>query len=140
VDVQTIDQNYAELQRESQETIDAITKLAQKLQAASDAGDTNAREWMLDLKEVAVSLRDEQTKVSGLLQSLHAFTVNQLNQQPQYQAAPPLGYQQQPPQYAQPGYSQGGGVLHHFMGGGFGRAIAMGAGFGLGDDLINRIF
>ena len=139
MDVSTIDQNYADLQQESQETIDAITKLAQKLQAATDAGDTNAREWMLDLKDVAVSLRDEQTKVSALLQSLHDFAVNQINQQPQYQAVPPPGYQQQP-QYAQPGYQQSGGVLHHFLGGGFGRAIAMGAGFGLGDDLINHIF
>jgi len=34
----------------------------------------------------------------------------------------------------------GGGTLQRFLGGGFGRAIATGAGFGIGDDLINKIF
>ncbi len=31
-------------------------------------------------------------------------------------------------------------MLSRFMGGNFGRAIAMGAGFGIGDDIINSIF
>jgi hypothetical protein len=35
---------------------------------------------------------------------------------------------------------QGGGALQRFLGGGFGRAIVTGAGFGIGDDLINKIF
>jgi hypothetical protein len=30
-------------------------------------------------------------------------------------------------------------VLSRFLGGGFGRAIVTGAGFGIGDDLINKI-
>ena len=43
----------------------------------------------------------------------------------------------------QPQYQQGGGGLgglQRFLGGGFGRAIVTGAGFGIGDDLINKIF
>jgi hypothetical protein len=36
--------------------------------------------------------------------------------------------------------SQPGGGLHRFLGSGFGRAIVTGAGFGIGDDLINSIF
>jgi len=31
-------------------------------------------------------------------------------------------------------------MLQRFLGGGFGRAIATGAGFGIGDDLINHLF
>jgi hypothetical protein len=52
---------------------------------------------------------------------------------------------QQPMPYPQQNYGgypqqQGGGILGGFMNSGFGRAIAMGAGFGIGDDLINSIF
>jgi len=33
-----------------------------------------------------------------------------------------------------------GGILGGLMNSGFGRAIVTGAGFGIGDDLINKIF
>jgi hypothetical protein len=33
-----------------------------------------------------------------------------------------------------------GGTLQRFLGGGFGRAVVTGAGFGIGDDLIRKIF
>jgi hypothetical protein len=59
-------------------------------------------------------------------------------QQPQYQQQ---GYQQQ--QYQQPGGMMGGGgggMLQSFLGGGFGRAIVSRADFGIGDDIINKIF
>lgn len=34
----------------------------------------------------------------------------------------------------------GSGMLGGFLNSGFGRAIEMGAGFGIGDDLINKTF
>ncbi|HEX3955162.1 MAG TPA: hypothetical protein VHZ03_00865 [Trebonia sp.] len=43
----------------------------------------------------------------------------------------------QQPQYQQQG---AGGMLQQFLGGGFGRAVMTGAGFGVGDDLIRAIF
>jgi len=139
VDVQTINMSYSQLQSESQQTVAALSALAQKLQTAAQNGDPNAREWMLDLKEVALGIQNEQNQTSNLLQALHNFVANQL-QQP----APPY---QQPPQLQQPGYQQqatsgtaAGGLLGRFTGGGFGRAIATGAGFGIGNDLINQIF
>ena len=55
--------------------------------------------------------------------------------QPQY---PQPQYPQ--PQYQQPQYPQGGGMMQRFLGGGFGRAIATGAGFGIGDEIIQNIF
>jgi hypothetical protein len=152
VDPETVDQNYAQLQQQGQQTAALIQTLAGKLQAAAAAGDANAREWMLDLKEITLGVQQEEGQVSLLLQSIHSMVDNHV------QAAPPQYQQQQPPpqyqqgqyqqpqyqqQYQQPQYQQGmggGGTLQRFLGGGFGRAIVTGAGFGIGDDLINKIF
>jgi hypothetical protein len=163
VDPETVDQNYAQLQQQGQQTAALIQALAGKLQAAAAAGDTNAREWMLDLKEITLGVQQEEGQVSLLLQSIHSMVDNHVQAAtvpPQYQQQPPQ-YEQQP-QYQQPGYQQpgyqpgyqqqpqyqpqyqqgGGGMggLQRFLGGGFGRAIVTGAGFGIGDDLINKIF
>ena len=140
MDPQTVDQNYAQLQQQGQQTAALIQTLAGKLQAAAAAGDMNAREWMLDLKEVALGVQQEEGQVSLLLQSIHSMVDNhvQSNGQPGYQQQ---GYQQ--PQYQQQGGMMGGGgggMLQSFLGGGFGRAIVTGAGFGIGDDIINKIF
>ena len=62
MDIQTIDQNYQQLQQQSQQTIAAITELAQKLQAAANGGDTNAREWLLDLKGVTLGSSRSRTR------------------------------------------------------------------------------
>jgi hypothetical protein len=148
VDPETVDQNYAQLQQQAQQTAAQIQVLASKMQAAAAAGDPNAREWLLDLREITLGVQQEQGQVSLLLQSIHSMVNNhvQTMAQPQYQQP---GYQQpqyQQPQYQQPGYQQPqyqqgpGGMLQNFLGGGFGRAIMTGAGFGIGDDLINKIF
>lgn len=159
MDVETIDQNYEQLQDQGRQTVAALSALAQKLQRAVEAGDADAREWLLDLKEVALEVRAEQTQVAGLLQSLHGFVANQLQSpppQPQYQPQPQPQYQQpynQAP-YGQQGYGQQGyggqqqpapqqgvgGMLSQFMGSGFGKAVTMGAGFAIGDDLIKDLF
>ena len=133
MDPETVDQNYAQLQQQAQQTAAQIQALARKLQSAAAAGDPNAREWMLDLKEITLGVQQEQGQVSILLQSIHSMVNNhvQTMAQPQYQQQ---GYQQQPQ------YQQGGGMLQQFLSGGFGRAIVTGAGFGIGDDIINKIF
>ena len=136
MDPETVDQNYAQLQQQGQQTAALIQALASKLQAAAAAGDPNAREWALDLKEITLGVQQEEGQVSLLLQSIHAMVDNHV----QATTVPPE-YQQ--PQYQQPQYQQGaggGGTLQRFLGGGFGRAIVTGAGFGIGDDLINKIF
>jgi hypothetical protein len=153
VDPETIDQNYAQLQQQAQQTATLIQTLAGKLQTAAAAGDPNAREWMLDLKEITLGVQQEQGQVSLLLQSIHSMVDNhvQATAQSQYQQPGQAGYQQ--PGYQQSGYQQsgyqqpqyqqgsgGGGMLQQFLGGGFGRAIVTGAGFGIGDDIINKIF
>lgn len=159
MDIQTVDQNYQQLQQQSQQTVQAITNLAAKLQAAANNGDQNAREWLYDLKEVTLGFQQEQNQVTLLLQAIHSFVANQPQnppvqqapqyQQPQYQQqyqqpmypqGPPPGYQQpmyqQPGYYQQPVYQQGGGFMHST----FGQAMVAGAGFAIAEDIISDIF
>jgi hypothetical protein len=151
VDPETVDQNYAQLQQQGQQTAALIQTLAGKLQAAAAAGDSNAREWMLDLKEITLGVQQEEGQVSLLLQSIHSMVDNHVQaapqyqqpeyQQPQYQGQPQYQQPQYQGQYQQgAGAMGGGGTLQRFLGGGFGRAIVTGAGFGIGDDIINKIF
>jgi hypothetical protein len=161
MDVQSVDAAYGQLQTQADTTIQELKALAGKLQTASQAGNPDAREWLLDLREIALAVQAEQNQVFNLLQQLHGFVENQTRavqtlpasvpqslpqagwqQQPQQPNYPPQGYPQQAyPQGYQGGYpQQGGGVLGGLFNSGFGRAILTGAGFGIGDDLINKIF
>jgi hypothetical protein len=137
MDADTVDQNYSQLQQQANQTGQLIQTLAGKLQAASTSGDPNAREWLLDLKEIALGVQQEQGQVTLLLQSIHQMVDNHVQAAPQYQA-PQQQYQQAP---APAGFmgGGGGGMLQRFLGGGFGRAMVTGAGFGIGDDIINSI-
>ncbi|MBU6448282.1 MAG: hypothetical protein KGQ26_01525 [Rhodospirillales bacterium] len=138
MDIQTIDSQYNQLQSQAQQTVAELQNLAQKLQAAAQSGDQNAREWYLDLKSIALAIRDEQSQVSNLLQALHGYVSSQAQQASQS----PWGNAAYPPQPgAQAGYpQQPRGILGGFLNSGFGRALEMGAGFGIGDDIINKIF
>jgi hypothetical protein len=146
MDIQTIDNQYSQLQTQSQQTVQELRDLATKLQGAAQAGNQDAREWFLDLKSIALAIQAEQNQVANLLQALHGFVQSQsqaqVPQQTPWGNQPPM---QQPMPYPPQNYGgypqqQGGGILGGFMNSGFGRAIAMGAGFGIGDDLINSIF
>ncbi|MDA8050611.1 MAG: hypothetical protein M0002_11495 [Rhodospirillales bacterium] len=151
MDIQTIDQEYQQLQTQAQETIGEIKDLAGKLSAAAQGGNQDAKEWLLDLKSVALAIQAEQNQVGLLLQALHGFVANQAQamiQAPAQQAGPWGSPAQGPPPGS--GYPGGfgagpvgggvGGMLGNFLNSGFGRALEMGAGFGIGSDLINQIF
>ncbi len=148
MDVETIDRQYAQLQSASQQVYQELKDLAAKLQTESGNGNQQAREWVLDLKEIALAIQSQQQQTANLLQAIHGFVANQ-NQA--YTAAyPGQGYPQT--NYPQSGFSQSGfsqtgapmqprqGGLGGFLQSGFGRAMEMGLGFGLGDDLIKKIF
>ncbi len=143
MDAETVDRNYAQLQQQGQQTAQLVQTLAGKLQAAAAGGDQNAREWLLDLKEIALGVQAEENQTAVLLQAIHAMVDNHVQQTA---AAPaqssPAQYPQ--PQYVQPqypaGYPTGGGMLQRLLGGGFGRAMVTGAGFGIGDNLIQNLF
>jgi hypothetical protein len=133
MDVQTIDREYDQLKQESDQAGQLIQALAAKLQAAATAGDANAREWQLDLKEVTLQVQQEQMQMQNLLQALHDFVVNNASQVVPGQPSTSQQYVQSQPQ-------RGAGILSSFMGGGFGQAMKTGAGFGIGDALIGSIF
>ena len=137
MDIQTIDSNYTQLQAQAQQTVAELQQLAGKLQTAAQAGNQDAREWLLDLKSVALAIQAEQNQVSNLLGALHNFVEAQAQAVQQLPQQAPWGNQPMPQQgFAQ----QGGGLLGGLLNSGFGRAIVTGAGFGIGDDLINKIF
>ncbi|HTU55428.1 MAG TPA: hypothetical protein VMF62_15810 [Acetobacteraceae bacterium] len=148
MDVATIDQQYQQLQSQAQETIQEIRDLAGKLSDAAKAGNQDAREWLLDLKSVALAIQAEQNQVGLLLQALHGFAANQGQALAQVPQQGPWGGSPQPGMggayqggYGAPGMGGGmGGMLGGLLNSGFGRAMEMGLGFGLGDDLINKIF
>jgi hypothetical protein len=140
VEVETVDQEYQQLQQESQQLTQAIQEYAGKLQTASSAGDAQAKEWLLDLKGIALQIQQEQLQMQALLQALHGFATNNIPETPVPQVAPAQAIA--PVQ--QPAPAPGGGILSRFRGGGFGQAmvqgVGMGAGFGLADSVIGSIF
>ncbi|GBQ20112.1 hypothetical protein AA0472_0040 [Acetobacter estunensis NRIC 0472] len=124
MDMQVIDQSFGQLQAQAQQTVQALQTLGNKLQAAANGGDAQAREWLLDLKEVALSFQGEQQQVTALLQGLHAGMSNA----PQQEAAAPAPA------------APAGGFFGNLLNSSFGQAMETGAGFGIGDDLIHKIF
>jgi hypothetical protein len=137
MDTSTVDQAYGQLQAEFQDVAKSVQEFAEKMQAAAQAGDANAKEWLLDLKQIALDIKDEQVQVNALLQAIHGMVDNanqQIAQMPQVQQMP-----QQPMAGGIFG-GGGGGGFGGFLHGGFGQAMMMGAGVGIGDELIQSIF
>jgi len=139
MDTETIDQEYKQLQGEFEDAAKSVQEFAQKLQSAADGGDEKAKEYLLDLKQIALDIKDEQMQVNNLLSALHQFVANAA-QQAQAAPAPQQPMPQQQMGRGGFGMGGGGGMFGGFLGGGFGRAMEMGAGIGLGEDLINSIF
>jgi hypothetical protein len=148
MDVDTVDQEYQQLQQESQQLTQAIQDFATKLQTAAGGGDAQAKEWILDLKGIALQIQQEQLQMQALLQALHGFAVNNIQDAPPAQQPMAQQPMMQPmaPAQAQAAYGQpqAGGILSRFRSGGFGQAMTqgmgMGAGFGIADSLISSIF
>lgn len=142
MDIATIDQQYSQLQNASQQVYQELKELASKLQAEAGNGNQQAREWVLDLKEIALAIQAQQQQTMGLLQSIHGFVSNQNQTGTTGYPTPGQGYA------PQSGFFQGNAApqgqqtsgLGGFLQSGFGRAMEMGLGFGLGDDLINKLF
>jgi hypothetical protein len=139
MDLQTVEQQYNQLQQEAQGVSQGVQTLAGKLKAAADGGNTDAREWLLDLRELALNIQQEQQQVMAVMQAIHQAMQNDVAAQSGSQWQP--GYPQTPQAVPQ-GYpqQQSGGFLNSLEHSGFGQALMMGAGFGIGDDLINSIF
>jgi hypothetical protein len=131
VETAEVDREYERLEQQARRTADLIKALGEKLSAHAAKGDQNAREWSLDLREVALAVKDEEQQMRVLLNAL-----DQLADAQTREFANRRAYQQ--PVYYDNGYR--GGYGGGFFGGGFGQALAMGAGFGLGEEIIEDIF
>jgi hypothetical protein len=152
MDTQTIDQEFEKLQGEFGDVAKSVQALAEKMQAAEKAGDTNATEWLADLKLVAQDIDDEQTQAKVVLLALHSFIAGVAEGEETQGDKPPLfasGHEpteQQQPQSApvqQPAMMGGpmlGGLFGGYMGGGFARSMEMGAAMSLGASLVSSIF
>jgi ribosomal silencing factor RsfS len=139
MDYAVIDTEYQKLQSEANSVGDKIQNLAAKLQKLQSSGNQDAREWLLDLKDIAISVQSEQNQMFSFLQTLHQ-NIPQVNDQCFTQPAQNQGYANQQTQQYQQQPQQKKGFFSSLLGSGFGQAIEMGAGFGIGDDLINSIF
>jgi hypothetical protein len=130
-----IDQNFDQVRMQNQRAVQAVTNLAQKIQAAARAGDAQAQEWLLELKGVAMEVQSEQNALNNAQQATHNTVVSFLQQQ-NYQQ--PVQYNSQPytqPGYGGYGYSRGGGFMNTL-----GTAAAAGAGFAIGEDIVDDLF
>ncbi|WP_408873702.1 hypothetical protein [Gluconobacter roseus] len=137
MDVQTIEQTYNQLQQQAQQTAQALQALGSKMQTAAQTGDMQAREWSLDLRELALAFQAEQQQVTNLLQQLHAALANaqqDYGSQPTYQQPT----QQVPVQPVQS--VPDNNFVSNILNSGFARSVEAGAGFSIGNDLIKEIF
>jgi hypothetical protein len=91
MDTQTIDEEFDKLQTEFQDVAKTVQGLAAKLQTAEKAGDSNATEWLADLKQVAQDIDDEQEQVKVLLLAVHGFIGELTAAHAQETAAAPAG-------------------------------------------------
>jgi seryl-tRNA synthetase len=158
MDATTIDQEFEQLQAEFQDVAQTVQGLAAKMQAAEQAGDADATEWLADLKQVAQDIDDEQAQVKKLLLAIHGFVgdVAQTQQAAPAEEKPPLfapGHEPQEEEVTQQAAPQhhgmlggmlggmmGGGMMGGYYGGGFGRAMEMGMAMNLGANLASSIF
>lgn len=161
MDATTIDQEFGQLQAEFEDVAKTVQGLAEKMRAGEKAGDTNATEWLADLKRVAQDIDDEQAQVKKLLLAIHDFIdgAAQAHAAAAGEEKPPLfapGHEPAPTEEAPQAASQrhgilggvfggmGGGMMGGYYGGyyggGFGQAMAAGMAMNLGANLVSSIF
>lgn len=163
MDTQTIDREFEKLQTEFQDVASTVKSLAEKMQAAETAGDSNATDWLNDLKQVAKDIDDEQSQTHSLLLAIHGFITDvaqaQTPAQPEEEKPPLYAPGQEPDadeqQAQQPqrhglfgggmrgmmgGGMFGGGMMGGYGGSSFARSMEMGMGMSLGANLMRGIF
>ncbi|MCL5799586.1 MAG: hypothetical protein M1574_05795 [Gammaproteobacteria bacterium] len=123
MDYQTAVQQIQQVQQQAQDTVSKIQALAQKI-AANISDKNTARDLVMDLREVGLGVQQEQQQAMAVLQQLGQYIQTlegELNTHPTTNVQPR-------------GWGGGGGFLSNLTSG-----LAMGAGFGLADDLIGSL-
>jgi ABC-type Fe3+-hydroxamate transport system substrate-binding protein len=130
VDYQTAENQAIQLQQQANQVTQRLKDVADKLQAKIP--DPNlSRELMLDLREVAIALQQQNQSAVAIIQQMaqyiHALESN-LASAPQA-SFQPRGW------YTQPYPTASGGFMGNVVSG-----LGMGAGFGLAESLVEDIF
>jgi len=127
MDYNSAEQELTQLQRSSQESLEKMQGLAQKVKASAK-DEMSGREMAMDLRDLAMQWQQQNQQALVLIQGLAQY-VHTLEQQLQTHPQPTV----------QPrGWTQGvggGGFLGSLVSG-----LGMGAGFGLAEDAVNDIF
>lgn len=136
MDYQIAESQAVQLQNQANQVGQNVKQLADKLQAKI-TDPSLSRELVLDLREVAVSMQQQNQSSLNLIQQMaeyiHSLETH-INSQPQ------------PAYAAQPAYATRGWATQPYAGtrGGFMgnvmSGLGMGAGFGLASDLVGSIF
>lgn len=142
MDYQTAESQAVQLQQQANQAAQKLKDLADKLQAKV-TDPSLSRELMLDLREAAIAIQQQNQSslmlIQQMAQYIHALESNLAAMQPQ---APmqPRGWAAQPwgaqPYQAYPTYPTATSGFMGNLASGFG----IGAGFGLGEDLVDSIF
>lgn len=130
MDYQSAESQAIQLQQQANQVTQRLKDVADKLQAKIP--DPNlSRELMLDLREVAIAIQQQNQSAVAIIQQMaqyiHALESNLANvSQASFQ---PRGW------YTQPYPSASGGFL-----GSVGTGLGLGAGFGIGETIVDDIF
>lgn len=130
MDYNTASNQLAQVQQQSQTVMQNLQALGQKLVAAAP-DPTTGREWAMDIKELALAIQHQNQNVALLLNQMADYIRN-LEQQLATHPNPAL----QPQGWSNAiGSGSGGGFLGNVTSG-----LGLGAGFAVGEDLINGLF
>lgn len=124
MDINTIDQQYDQLQASSTQVSSDMQVIADRLKPIAAQGNRDAVDLLQDVKALALSIQAEQQQMFHLLQAIHDAARNEH----QERCANPSSDR-----------PENSGFYHHMRGSGFAGAIERGIGFGIGDELIRRI-
>jgi hypothetical protein len=149
MDYQTAESQAVQLQQQANQVAQKLRELAERLQAkVADPG--VSRELMLDLREAAIAIQQQNQSslmlIQQMAQYIHALESNLAAMQPQGPMQSPVPLQPRgwagqswgaPPYQPYPtGYPPAtGGFMGNLASG-----LGIGAGFGLGEDLVDSIF
>ena len=130
MDYQSAESQAIQLQQQANYLAQRLKDVADKLQ--DKIPDPNlSRELMLDLREVAIALQQQNQSALGIIQQMaqyiHALESN-------LASAPQMGFQPRG-WYTQPYPTATGGFMGNVATG-----LGLGAGFGIGETLVDDIF
>lgn len=130
VDYQTAESQAIQLQQQANQVTQRLKDVADKLQAKIP--DPNlSRELMLDLREVAIALQQQNQSALAMIQQMAQY-IHSLESN--LASAPQMGFQPRG-WYTQPYPNNSGGFMGNVVTG-----LEIGAGFGLAETLVEDIF